>query len=188
MLFVQGQPRTRVWRVQQGRVRVYVTTPDGRESTLYVAGPGILLGEWGTAEGAYGESGVAVTDAQLEELDANDLSRLAERDPRVARLLIQVLAWKLESLIHLFTWVVRGRVAERIARAIADLARSYGHAVDGGIELRVPFTHQEMADLVAATRVSVSKELERWLAEGLLERRGRHYVIRDLKRFGTLLA
>ena len=57
----------------------------------------------------------------------------------------------------------------------------YGEKVDGGYRIGVEVTHQNIANLVTSTRVTINKIIRRMVQEGLIDRDSRHYVIRDLE-------
>ena len=48
--------------------------------------------------------------------------------------------------------------------------------------LEVPLTHQDIADSLGMARETVSREMERFKKEGLLEVKDQHIIITDAER------
>ena len=68
---------------------------------------------------------------------------------------------------------------ERIAITLLELCSSFGITESRGTLLRVSFSHQEIADLVGATRPRVTEHLAQLEREHLVIRQGRQLIIRE---------
>jgi CRP-like cAMP-binding protein len=68
--------------------------------------------------------------------------------------------------------------SERVFEKLLQLARTYGHAVPGGIRIDFPLTHQLVADMVASARETVSLALSDLAREGFLHCQHPRYVLR----------
>lgn len=70
---------------------------------------------------------------------------------------------------------------ERIILLLGHLVEAYGEiALDEVARLSIRPAVDELGLLVGLTRVTTSRELSRLVAEGLLEKEGRGFVVRDL--------
>jgi CRP/FNR family cyclic AMP-dependent transcriptional regulator len=67
---------------------------------------------------------------------------------------------------------------ERLAITLLELASDFGIKEARGTLLRVSFSHQDIADLVGASRPRVTEHLARMEREQLLTRQGRHLIVR----------
>jgi CRP-like cAMP-binding protein len=61
---------------------------------------------------------------------------------------------------------------------IDDFAIPNGH----GYLLKIKLTHQDLADLIASTRETVTLTLNKMKNDGVIETKGRYLVIPELKR------
>jgi len=165
--------------VVSGLVRVYVTARDGRTLTVRYARTGSLLGAltlFGSNE--LPASIQAVVGADLLEFDPALVRRLAERDARVARMLIDELSERVTSFIAEIPGSAFGSVRARVAKHLLDLASGGGN--DG--PLLVAVAQQELADAVGTSREVVVRALRELRAGGLLETGRGHIRLLDPER------
>jgi CRP/FNR family transcriptional regulator len=72
-------------------------------------------------------------------------------------------------------------VLGRVCRQLILLAETYGQRDPAGILIPIALTQEDIAHLVAATRVSVNQAIGRLKADCLIDvDRQHHFVIRDL--------
>jgi len=66
---------------------------------------------------------------------------------------------------------------ERIGITLLELAADFGIKESRGMLLRAPFSHQDIADLVGASRPRVTEHLARFETEQLIVRQGRQFIV-----------
>lgn len=150
----------------RGRVIIYRLTAAGQKLVIATAGPGsILVLRWltGPATGGFAE---AVEDSRLCVITRTDLERLIAAHPRLALRLLEALTTRLEETeARLVTLAFRG-VPARLAATLLRLADEGGRAVHGQ-------THQHLAELVGASRETVTRVLNDFQTRGFVDlRRG----------------
>src|SRR5215212_1742830 len=96
-IFFGPQDRSeRLFLLQSGRVRIFRTTPDGREFTLAVVEAGTVFGEMALTgqrlEGAYAQ---ALAPSQVSTMLRADLERLILEKPEVGLQIMQLLSERL---------------------------------------------------------------------------------------------
>ena len=69
---------------------------------------------------------------------------------------------------------------QRVVHHLLQLAATYGQPADGGTEIGIAFTHQEMANITGLSRVMVSNVLIQLQSEGLIGKVKAHCVVRDI--------
>jgi CRP-like cAMP-binding protein len=62
-------------------------------------------------------------------------------------------------------------------KVLTFLGNKFGHQVDRGQLIDLRLTHQELADLIGATRVTVTKILNQLEQDGLISRPRRHLIV-----------
>jgi CRP/FNR family transcriptional regulator, cyclic AMP receptor protein len=68
---------------------------------------------------------------------------------------------------------------------LLDLAEQYGQSTPEGVLLSVKLSHQNLASLIGATRVTVTTLLGELQLDGLLKVGRQRLVIRDLRRLAA---
>jgi CRP/FNR family transcriptional regulator len=71
-------------------------------------------------------------------------------------------------------------VPSRVARLLLSLAESHGKVTPKGIRVEFPLTHQEIADLVGSSRVTVTQILNRFRSSHWIEIESKRVTIHDL--------
>lgn len=85
---------------------------------------------------------------------------------------------ELLSIIH------RKPVSLRLWQFLVWLAEKFGRDVDQGKLIDLGVTHQEMAEVINTTRVSVTRMLHQFEEEGMLIRHQRRLILRlPIERF-----
>jgi CRP/FNR family transcriptional regulator/CRP/FNR family cyclic AMP-dependent transcriptional regulator len=59
-------------------------------------------------------------------------------------------------------------VPGRIAKKLLELADSHGQTTPDGVQISLPLTQQELADMIGATRVAVNQALSWFRGQGIL--------------------
>jgi CRP-like cAMP-binding protein len=75
--------------------------------------------------------------------------------------------------------LVTDRVEQRIARILLKLAAQSGRKIDEGVLIDLPLTRQDIAEMSGTTLFTVSRTLNEWEREGLLEIGRERVVIRE---------
>ena len=117
-----GEPATRLFVVESGRIAITVRARDGRESVAAVLGPGALFGEMALFDGAPRSSDArALTPVLLGEVDFDDVREVIEADPNLLWAVARILARRLratdEALADAMFLDVTGRTAKRLLAA-----------------------------------------------------------------------
>ena len=79
---------------------------------------------------------------------------------------------ELLSIVH------RKPVSLRLWQFLIWLGEKFGRDVDLGKLIDIAVTHQEIAEVINTTRVSVTRMLQQYEEEGLLTRRQRRIILR----------
>ncbi len=177
----EGDPADSLHLVERGRLAVRVTTPDGRRVALNVLGPGDYFGELALLDGREPRRSASITaldDAQTRSLPARAFRDLRERHRGAERLLLTLLARRVEELSALVVETMHVGLDRRVCRRLHELTRIYADAVGPGGELVVPLTQELLAELVGGTRPSVNLALQRLVSQRVIELgRGRIVVV-----------
>jgi CRP/FNR family transcriptional regulator len=161
-----------------GALRVVKTAESGRELLLYRVQPGeVCVITIGCLLGGspYPARGVAEDDLTGARLSQSLFEALVVEVPEFRRAIFQLLGERLASLMRLVEEVAFHRLDERLA---ALLLRQSSSEPSEPIRL----THQEIADDLGSAREIVSRILESFEAEGLVELGRRRINVLDTER------
>lgn len=172
VVFREGDPADGLHLLTEGRVAVRSSTKDGQTATLSILGRDSAFGELALVRPARLRTGtvVALEAAHTLLLPAAVFADLRERNPGVDRLLVSVLAARVERLSDQVLEALYVPVERRLLRWLSALLRQYA---SGGSPLTIPLTQDDLAGLAGTTRPTVNQILRGLEEAGVLAlRRG----------------
>ncbi|MGA8161893.1 MAG: Crp/Fnr family transcriptional regulator [Acidobacteriaceae bacterium] len=188
LLFSEGDPCRGLYIIESGKLRIFKSSPNGREQVLAVEGPGGSVAELPVFDGGpYPASASTVEDSQILFVSRQDLRSFCLQHPEVALKMLAVVGARLRRLVGIIEELSFTTVRQRLVAALVRLAQATGKQTDRGIEFELAGTHQEMAHQLGTVRELVSRNLMRLQAEGLLEVEARSIVVRDMSGLSALL-
>ncbi|HEY9908099.1 MAG TPA: Crp/Fnr family transcriptional regulator [Thermosynechococcaceae cyanobacterium] len=155
-----------LWRIETGVVRAITWLEDGTVVTLGVWGQGDVVGRALSKVEPYQLdclSSVEVTQMELEEL---------HRSPTILLNHIQ----QTENFL-----VIRSarKVEDMLIKLLGWLADRFGYEVDQGRAIDLKITHQDMAEMLGTTRVTVTRILKQFEEQGIIQRLTRQIVLKQ---------
>jgi CRP/FNR family transcriptional regulator, cyclic AMP receptor protein len=180
LLFSEGEPCAGFYVVAAGRVRIFKTSPGGREQVLTIEGPGSSIAELPVFDGGpYPASAMAVDDAQLLFVSRNDFRSCCLEHPEVALKVLQVVGKRLRRLVGIIEELSFTTLRHRLIAWLLREAQTHGRAEDGATVFELGMTHQELAAHIGTVRELVSRNMARLQAQGLIQVQGRQIKIVD---------
>ena len=159
-----------VWIVYRGVVQIQALHYSGDESILGMLGPMMPFSRAFTDLDTY----------EVQALTKADLLRLSWRDiqksPALAMEMNQLLTRRLQQTEILLTLLNKNQIEERLLRFLAFLAREFGKESPEGVRIDIRFTHQQIANMVGTTRVTVTKLLGSFKKTSLLSKGNSKYL------------
>ncbi|MFH1914385.1 MAG: Crp/Fnr family transcriptional regulator [Pseudomonadota bacterium] len=166
VIFDADETDNLVFIIAEGRVRIYLAYED-KEFTLGILGPGDL---YATHAGCYVQ---AFDDARLLAADVHAVKRCMTEVPAFTRTMVRVLGNILQNTFSIIGGLAFKDIYDRLMDYILIQARDNGVEEDGGLVITLGLTVEQLAQLLGATRQTVSTLLNDMVRAGLLEKRGR---------------
>ncbi|HTI63277.1 MAG TPA: Crp/Fnr family transcriptional regulator [Gemmatimonadaceae bacterium] len=156
VILFENDPGDSLFVVRQGRVKVVLIGEDGREVILGVLGVSDHFGELSLIDDRPRSAHViAMDDSHLLVLRREDFRKRVEASPAVAWALLSELSRRLRRADEKIGGLVLLDVPGRIARLLLDLADE-----SGGSTIEKRLTHQTIAQMIGASRETVSRAMK----------------------------
>jgi len=156
-----GGPGGSVFLVESGQVRISLPGSEHREVTLAHLGPGDCFGEMSMLDGEPRSATVtAVEETTVLEGTRDDFMRSLEASPRIAMSLLIMMSQRLRAANDIIESLSFLDVQGRVARFLLDLAAKSGTEAPEGVVIPLPYTRQEMANIVSTSRETLTRVLK----------------------------
>jgi CRP/FNR family transcriptional regulator, cyclic AMP receptor protein len=179
-LFVEGQAARGVFILCAGRVKLSTTSVDGRTLIVRISEPGEVLGLPGTVTGRPYE----LTADVIESTQANFISRteflnfLSEHGEVALRVAQQLGEAYHAAVAEMRSIGLSRSAAEKLARFLLDWCASHG---DGNAEIRarMTLTHEEIAQMIGASRETVTRLFADFKKKEILQVKGSTLIVHN---------
>jgi CRP/FNR family transcriptional regulator, cyclic AMP receptor protein len=180
-LFTEGDACEGLFVVSQGAVRIFTSSPNGREQVLAVEGPGSSIAELPVFDGGnYPASANAVGNTDAVFISRQAFQAFCLEHPQVALKVLAVVGSRLRRLVGIVEELSFTTVRQRVIALLARIAEADGKRTPRGVLFSLKAGHQEIASEIGTVRELVSRNLARLQAEGLIEVDGREVLVKDL--------
>ena len=171
-----------VFFILAGSVRINSMSPKGREVIYSESHSGNIFGEFSAIDGLPRSATVfALTDCILARMPAKVFFELLHNNASVGAKLVELLVAKIRKTSQQVFEVAALSLRERLRRELLRLAAT-GERTGQSVVIKPAPTHQDIASHVGSHREAVTREFNRFEADGLLEVHRRHICILDLGR------
>ena len=176
-----------VFFIVEGEARASLYSLDGKAVTFCDLGPGEMFGENAAIDGAPRSASIeARSGCLVASMTASAFRSLMLSEPAVAMVLLRQMVSRIRSLttrVYEFSALaVSNRIQAEVLR-LAELARQQG----GEARIDPAPTHADIASRTSTHREAVTRELSRLTRLGIIERRDRALVVKDLARLTAMV-
>lgn len=176
LLHTPAYSRDLYFLLLEGRIRLYRVS-GGREFTLGVVDAGALAGEGAlTVQRLKGVYARAMEPSTVAIISREQLESLVKEKPEVGLKLIEALSERLSAYGERMADMGCKEVRPRLASLILQLLESEGVVVREGYRIPTPYTHAELAAMIGAGRVAVTRALGELRRSGVESRDRKLYI------------
>jgi CRP-like cAMP-binding protein len=169
IIYFPDDPGQTVLLLARGRVKIKAVTPDGRETIFAFIEAGEVFGELALLDAEpRREFAEAVEDSLVLALPREEVLWLMERRPDVALHVTKLLGFRRRRIENRLRNILFRSTRERTVSLVLELLETHGQRTGNSWEIRLKLSHQELANLIGATRESVTLALGRLQREGLI--------------------
>jgi CRP/FNR family transcriptional regulator len=182
LLFVEGQVPRNAFVLCSGRAKLSTTSRDGKVLILKVAGPGDVLGLSAAITGTpYEVTAETVGPCHVNYVEREPLLRLMERNGEMGVHAAQALSVEFQSMYRDIHELVLARSsAGKLARLLLSWSEIRGKDFPASeVRIRPIMTHEEMAQMIGASRETVTRLLSELKKKEFIRLEGATLVIRN---------
>ena len=184
LLYAPPQPMEALFILEQGRVRIFRVSADGRALTTAILSPGTIFGEMLLlGQQMHDNFAEALDDVTVCAMSRSDVQRLLLSDPRIAARIAEILGNRVSQLERRLSDTVFKSVPQRIATTLCLLADEDRKTRGRGVQIQL--THEQVAALAGTSRETTTKILNEYAVQGLVQLGRGRITITDLPRLAS---
>ena len=189
LLFVEGDRSHNVYVCLQGRARIFLTMPSGRELLVGMKLPGDEFGELSALDGRpRSASAAAIDHTVVAELAAPRFLDALVEQPHLFVAVCQNLSAQLRRANERLVARNSNSAAVRTGRMLVELASLMMRHTGTSETYEVPITQSDLADWIGATRESTARALAGFRRAGLVETGRGRIVVLDALGLSSLVS
>ncbi|AHC19311.1 Crp/Fnr family transcriptional regulator [Paenibacillus sp. FSL M7-0802] len=157
--------------VKKGKVRLYKLNADGKQFTLDILSEGNVFGEMDMIS-------LGTRDMYIETIEECDICRMDKdrfehfliEHPRFMMNMIKVLSDRISGMSSLAQHLALGNLQDKILYVLLKLSDQFAlQSREEYCKINFPLSHQEIANLVGATREAVTTALQELVKEKVIK-------------------
>jgi CRP-like cAMP-binding protein len=175
-IYFSGQEATNLYVVASGQVKLLRHSVTGQDVLLDVLKPGDYFGSLTTVAGEqYPDTAQAQTAACVLSIDTQAFRAVLEQTPRVALLVLDITARRLQETQEMVRRLSVDSVEQRVAAVLLRLAHKLGEPGDEGLLIQMSLSRDDLAQMTGTTTETASRIISHFQKEGLV-RTGRQWI------------
>ena len=170
--FVQGDPADAIFFVQEGRLRVTVTSANGKEATITLVGTGEFLGEncMASPHPLRLATATALTDCALLKISKAEMVRVLHDEPELSGMFVSFLLTRNARIQADLVDQLFNSSEKRLARILLLLAQFGKESKPETVVAKI--SQETLAEMIGTTRSRVSFFMNRFRKLGFIEYNG----------------
>ncbi len=189
VLFIEKQTSRGVYVLCEGEVKLSVSSSEGKRLILRIAKAGEVLGLVSALSGTPHElTAETLRPAQVAFIPRDAFVRFLTRHPEAYPVVAAQLGSHYQlACEQLRTLGLSTSAPGKLAKLLLDFAVS-GQQTKQGTRIKLPLTHEEMAECIGTTRETVTRTLGDFKSQHLVEQHGSTLLIGNREALEELVA
>lgn len=176
ILISEGDTTDSLYVVLEGEVKVFASDEQGKEVILNILGPGEYFGELALLDDEPRSASVkTLVPTKVMIITKHDFKNCLANNSEMIYKLIKILIRQVRALTSNVKSLALLDVYGRVAHTLLDLAKD----VEGQMIIEQKLTHQDIADMVGASREMISRILKDLASGGYITIRNKIITINE---------
>ena len=178
MFIGETDPAHAFYVIVTGQVKLYKSSPEGKEQTLYLLRPGDPFGMCTAfAIDSFPANAMALEESGVLMIPGPVMETVAMSEPRLLLNIIQILSDRLKESMTLIESLSLMEIPQRLASFLLHALTREGDREVNRLELTI--TQRELAKILGATPEALSRAVRKMSNAGILTMDGRSIRILD---------
>ena len=183
-IYFPEDPSKSVFFLKEGRVKIGNTSEEGRETIKAILQPGEVFGELALAGEETREDFAQALDNNVVicAMSIGDLEALMERNPNMSMKVTKLIGTRLRKMERRLRSLIFKDARTRIIDFIREMATENGTPVGDEVLIKHSLTHQDIANLTASSRQTVTTVLNELKSKNVINFERKRIMVRDVNK------
>lgn len=178
VVFSADQRAEYVYLIREGHIKLFRQTLGGRENIIAILGPGDVFGDF-----IFGEDSCHAMFAEAFEkvllciLPRKKFLQMLQLEPTIALKIISNIGQRLTLTAYFIENLSTYNIKVRFGKLLLCLASEYGNVTATHVELSIRLTHQDMANMVATCRQTITELIGQFKEQGFVSYQGKQLLV-----------
>ena len=187
IIFYEKDPATAFYIIGKGKVKIFKSSPEGKEQILMIASDGDSFAEAALfSGGVFPASAEAMTDGKLLVIHRDKFMGIIERNPAIALNLIARLSELLHKLNRLVEELSLTDINTRLAHYFINIIEEKNKAENKPIKITLDEKKTVLASLLGTIPETLSRSFKKLSKENIIAVDGAEVTIIDLDKLYRL--
>lgn len=188
VIYQANQSANQIYLIRSGKVKIMSSAETGKEIVKAILNNGEVFGEKSIiGEQNYNDVAVAIEDTELSILSSNQVKSLMKEHSALSLFFMKLMGSKVLEMEQRLESLIFKDSKTRILEFLIQLIEKKGQRIGYEWVVRNFITHQEIANLTATSRQSVTTLLNDLRNDGILTFDRKRLLIRDIDRLKSLV-
>lgn len=180
-IYLPEEHSDKMYFLTEGRVKIGTYNATGKEITKAILGVGEVFGEMAIlGEAKRRDFAIVMEDAEMCVLTVEDMKALMRENSKVSMFMFRIMGDRTRKMERRLESLVFKDSRTRIVEFLHELALEKGRRIGYEQEVRNFITHQEIANLTATSRQTVTTVLNELRNKNILVFNRRRMLVRDM--------
>ncbi|PCJ83759.1 MAG: hypothetical protein COA57_10510 [Flavobacteriales bacterium] len=181
VIYFPGDTSATVYFLKKGKVKISKISDEGKEMIIAILGPGEIFGELAIAgQEEHDQIAEATEDAMICSMSIQLMEEMLEQYPKLNLSMTKLIGLRLKKVQSRLEALCFKSAPQRIKHYIKELVEEYGRDVGYEKEVKLSLTHQDIANLTATTRQTVTLVMRELEKDNIILYDRRRILVRDM--------
>jgi len=183
-IYFAEDPSSSIFFLKTGRVKIGSYSDDGKEIIKAILGPGEIFGELSiVGEGKRKDFAMALdNDVKICTMNLQDMEEMMEGNSKLNMQVTKLIGFRMQKIERRLESLIFKDARSRIIEFIKDMGEEIGKPIGKEILVKHHLTHQDMANLTATSRQTVTTVLNELKEQDLIHLERNRFLIRDIEK------
>lgn len=177
-IFLEGTKSHTLYLINEGKIKLYKFTKDGKQQILHILSDGDFFGELNLfKDSEYSFNAEAIVPTKICTLTKDKMKKIIMEKPEIGIKILEIVGDRLSKVESLAQHLATNDVESRLAYLLIDMMESYGIKKKEGVEVELPISREDMSNYTGVARETISRKLKKLEEDELIKLVGTKKVI-----------